>query len=169
MQNQNQLNAVCGLFPVLRKVIGAQAGSFLGVSWVREVKTRKGVDSIVTKSVRTVVRTGISYDSREVVQTARANGDAPSENAGLPWGNWLSFPYVISHVRKGDTAVNYYVRLYPVRDASGNARACKVVYRENGKRIDSQRARELCLASEFSDSRPTDCYTLSLANLKRVL
>jgi len=153
--------ALCGMFPLLRKVF-ARAGHFVSVLWVRPMKTRKGIDAIVTKEVRTTVRVGLAYDNRASVQTARASGELPSANAGLPWGQWEVFPYVISH--NG----GFYVRLYPVLRSDGSPRRCKVVYRENGQRITRERAQALCLASEFSETSDVTCYTLRAQTLQRV-
>lgn len=143
------------------KILNAN-GQFLGALWTRPMKTRKGVNAIVTKTVRTVVTAGITYDNREVVKEARANGDAPATNAGLPWGVWENFPHTITH--KGAR----YVRLYPVRNADGSPRACKVVYRVNGKSASRDEVATLCPSSEFSSGSATECYTLNEANLRSV-
>ncbi len=137
-------------------------GNFVGVSWHRTMKTRKGVAANVTKSVRTTVQVGVNYENRAAVQDARENGTAPATNAGLPWGEWEQFPYVISHKGKR------YVRLYPVRDGAGNPRACKVVYKVDGKTVTRAEVEALCLAGEFSSGSPTECYTLAVENLRAV-
>ncbi|RMD51067.1 hypothetical protein D6827_02940 [Candidatus Parcubacteria bacterium] len=61
----------------------------------------------VKKHVHGVFRAGVNYDNKASVQEKRENGELPAENAGLPWGEWLKPPYLVSH--KG----NIYVRLYP--------------------------------------------------------
>lgn len=137
-------------------------GNFVGVSWNRPMKTRKGITDVVTKSVRTTVQVGVNYENREVVKEARADGTAPSENAGLPWGAWEVFPYVIAHNGK------FYVRLYPVRNADGSPRSCKVVYKVNGETADRKTVESLCPSSEFSSGSPTECYTLAIDNLRAV-
>jgi hypothetical protein len=147
--------------PLADRLLGLK-GNFVGVSWHRQMKTRKGVAATVTKSVRTVVQVGVNYENRAVVQDARANGDAPETNAGLPWGEWEQFPYVIRHKEKR------YVRLYPVRDGEGKPRACKVVYRVNGRAATRSEVEALCLAGEFSSGAPTECYTLAVDNLRAV-
>lgn len=157
------MNAILNSIPasiraMLAIVLGARAGAFIGFLWERPVKTRKGVSGIVTKRVRTVARCGINHDNRAAVQEARANGDAPAVNAGLPWGEWLMFPYFIGH--KGGT----YLRLEPAI----NTRPMRVEYFHNGKRITRNDAMELCLASEFREASDFGCFTLNVANLKRV-
>lgn len=161
MENNDKVAALCGLYPVLKRVF-ARTGQFVSVLWQRPLKTRKGIDCVVTKEVRGTVRVGLSYDSRGAVQDARETGQLPSANAGLPWGNWLVFPYVIEH--KGA----HYVRLYPVAKADGSPRALKVRYRVNGRSVDRETAQSLCLASEFSKvDSDVGCMSLRATSLKR--
>lgn len=157
-----QLAALSAVYPPLRKIVDRQSGAFVSCLWVRTLKTRKDVSAVVTKEVRTTVRAGLSYDNRASVQSARESGELPERNAGLPWGEWLAFPYVIAH--KGV----HYVRLYPVLRPDGSARSCKVIYRCNGERISREQAQALCLASEFGETTDVTCYTLRLSALRRV-
>ncbi len=151
------LAALCQSLPLLGRIL-AKRGQFTGCLWVRTLKTRKGVTVTVTKETRATVRVGLDYDSRAKVQDARADGELPAVNAGLPWGQWLAFPYVIAH--KG----NHYVRLYPVE-----GRYPKVIYRVNGQTVSKAEAETLCLASEFGEVRADiGCFTLGLHNLVRV-
>lgn len=162
MQNQiATLENVQREFPLLARIM-ARKGQFVSVLWFRQLKARKGMDSIVTKEVRTTVRAGLDYDKRDAVQSARETGELPAVNSGLPWGEWLVFPYVIAH--RGA----FYVRLYPVLRADGSPRKCKVIYRENGRICSRERAQTVCLASEFSETSAVTCYTLRLENLVRV-
>lgn len=144
-----------------QKLLGSN-GQFVGCLWQRPMKVRAGVAAKVTKTVMTVVQVGVNYENREVVKEARANGDAPAKNAGLPWGEWENFPYTITH--KGER----YVRLYPVKDAQGNPRSCKVVYRINGVRATKAMVETLCPKSEFSSGGATECFTLNEKNLQQV-
>ncbi len=156
------LASACDAFPILKKLIPRADGRFVGVLWVRPLKTRKEFNgATVTKEVRTVVRAGINHEMREAVKEARESGDLPSVNNGLPWGQWSAFPLLITH--KGQT----YVRLYPVA-VNDVSRAPRVIYRENGVRITRERAQALCLASEFSETTEVTCYTLKAENLRRV-
>lgn len=147
--------------PLTQKLLNAK-GQFVGALWARPMKVRAGVAATVTKTVLTTVQVGVDYDNRQVVQEARANGDAPKVNAGLPWGVWENFPHTITH--KGER----YVRLYPVKDANGNPRACKTVYRINGVRATKAQVEALCPKSEFSSGGATECYTLNEKNLRSV-
>lgn len=142
---------------LIRRALG-RAGQFTGFLWVRPMKTRKGITALVTKSVRCVGRVGVTYDNRAAVQDARASGELPSENAGLPWGQWLVHPYLITHNGK------LYLRLYPVP-----GRRPRVIYRIDGRLASRAEVEALCLASEFKEVREDiGCMTLSVDNLRLV-
>ena len=81
-------------------------GQNVRVKWVRPVKVKKG-QTVYFKETSGKFAAGIDYENMVKVQQGRDNGELPSENAGLPWGHWMDFPYLIGH--KGKT----YVRLYP--------------------------------------------------------
>ena len=157
---QLKLNSIV-MNHLTQKLLAAN-GQFVGALWARPMKTRKGIPASVTKTVRTTVQVGVDYDNRQVVQDARASGEAPKVNAGLPWGVWENFPYTITH--KGER----YVRLYPVKDGEGKPRACKVVYRINGVRATKAQVEAICPKSEFSSGGGTECYTLNENNLQQI-
>jgi hypothetical protein len=87
-------------------------GSNIVLEWVRDMDTRKGVEVPFSKSVRMIGRIGINYDNMAAVQDKRENGELPAENAGLPWGKWSEYPWLIEHKDK------HYVRLYNGTSAS---------------------------------------------------
>lgn len=157
-QSVTQLFAkVFALFPALALLLTVKGG-FVGMSWLRPMKTRKGIVSSVSKQVSCVGRVGINHENRAAVQAARESGELPSTNQGLPWGVWAFFPYFITH--NG----NLYVRLYPVEGSKPD-----VVYFANGQPISKGEAILLCLASEFSEVKADiGCMTLNIANLKQV-
>lgn len=134
----------------------SRKGQFAGFLWNRPLKTRKEFSHLsITKSVRCVAQVGVDYDNRASVQAARESGELPSENAGLPWGQWKVFPYVITH--KG----NDYLRIYPVAN-----RVPRVVYRCNGAMVSREFAESVCLASEFRETTaPHTCFTVNAANV----
>lgn len=140
---------------ILNRAMGRK-GQFVGLLWVRPMAVRKGIESVVTKEVRTVARVGIEYDNQAAVIEGRASGDLPPENAGLPWGKWLHYPYLIEH--KG----NLYFRLYPV-----NGTKAKTVYRLNGQIARREEIEGLCLAKEFYE-KESACFTLNLSHLRRM-
>lgn len=146
------------VFPSLIRYALSKTGQFTGFLWVRPVKTRKGVSAVITKTVRCVGRVGLSYDNRAAVQDARASGELPAVNAGLPWGEWLVFPTLIQH--KG----NIYVRVYPVP-----GRAPKVIYKMDGRIVKKSDIVSLCLASEFGEvNESIGCMTLKADALRVV-
>lgn len=150
-------DSITSLPSLIRRVL-SKAGQFTGFLWVRPMKTRKGVSSNIVKIVRCVGRVGLSYDNRAAVQEARASGELPATNAGLPWGKWLLFPYLIEN--KG----NLYVRIYPVP-----GRAPKVIYKMDGKIVKKSDIAHLCYASEFSEVREDiGCMTLGVSALRVV-
>lgn len=140
---------------VLNRALGRK-GRFIGVLWNRPLKTRKGIASMVTKEVRCVARIGIDYDAQATVQAGRESGELPAENAGLPWGKWAQFPYLIEHKD------SLYLRLYPVKTSHP-----KVIYRLNGQIARKEEIEQLCLASEFREYDGA-CITLNLNHLRRM-
>lgn len=155
----NQLLArVFALFPVLALLANVKGG-FVGLEWESTLKVRapfKG--TLVRKHVRCIGRVGIAHDNRAKVIEARANGDLPSVNQGLPWGEWLLAPWFITHKGK------LYVRVYPVEGTTPHS-----TYTANGKPIAKSEALLLCLASEFSKiDAAIGCFTVNAENLTSV-
>lgn len=138
-------------------VVSSHKGSNLKATWEKSLKTRKGIANKITKRTALVVRGGVDYDNIGLVQEKRENGELPSENAGLPWGQWVNFPYHIEH--KGTD----YARFYP---ASGIKFAPQVQYFLDGVETDKATIHPLCLASEFPvrDEEPL-CFTIKAENV----
>jgi hypothetical protein len=136
-------------------------GSNLSAIFGKQLKTRKGVDSIVEKVTRIVVSSGKTYDNQALVKEGREDGSLPAENAGLPWGQWVEFPYHITHK---DTD---YVRFY---SASGVAFDPKVEYYLDGVLTDKATIQPLCLASEFPNRQDAPlAMTVKCENVKAIL
>jgi hypothetical protein len=141
----------------ITSILSNNKGSNLRVVWNRPLKTRKGVDSKIEKITKIVARGGIDYDNIGIVQEKRENGELPSENAGLPWGQWANFPYHIEH--KGTD----YARFYP---ASGINFTPQVQYLLDGVETDKATIQPLCLASEFPVEKETPlCFTVKAENV----
>ena len=99
-------------------------GQFVSMTTSRPAKVLKGREPI-TKVSTFVCRVGCDYDNLRSVQDKREAGELPAVNAGLPWGEWLAFPYIIRH--KGQ----HYFRCTSV---TGNANCVpKVVWMRDGK------------------------------------
>lgn len=138
-----------------------QSGAFYKVQWTRDCKVRKSAGPIrVFKNVLAYVKTGLNYDNIASVQAKRDAGELPSENAGLPWGQWFDFPRVIEH--KGE----YYLRLYPANEFGPMKRNFFILENSKMRDIDWVEAEKYLLASEFADSeKQIDCFTVKLSNL----
>ena len=157
------MNATVSL-PAVANRLANLKGQFVGLSWKRDLKTYKGESRSVTKSVRSVVMVGASYDNRAVVQAAREDGTLPAENQGLNGKERVHFPTLLRSLKTG----KLYLRAYPVRDEAGKPRSCKSIYRVNGARVSRDEAKTICLASEFSKGSPLECYDIALDNLTAV-
>ncbi len=136
----------------ITEIIKGHKGQNLRAVWIRPMKTRKGVLNVVEKMTTAVIRGGVNYDNITRVIEGREDGTLPAENAGLKWGEWVEFPFHITH-KGGD-----YVRLYP---ASGLDFVPTVTYFIDGVEVSKEEVEALCLASEFrkTDDKPL-CFTL---------
>ena len=133
----------------------SRKGQFSHAAWSRPCKTRKGSPEIIKTTVATV-RAGINYDNLSKVKEKRENGDLPAENAGLPWGEWFTFPYLITHKD------NLYVKLYP----SGGETSAKVEYMMDGMPATYEQVEPYLLASEKrKETSELDCFTVKLESL----
>lgn len=144
----------------IKGILKAKKGANLSVVFDRQLKTRKGIAEKVTKVTRIVARGGVDYDNLSVVKEKRENGELPSENAGLPWGEWVEFPL---HIRHKDVD---YARFYP---ASGIGFKPQVTYYLDGVEVSKEQVQTLCLASEFPkrDEEPL-CFTIKAHNVAMI-
>ena len=122
----------------------------------RDAKMRKGRPAIQKES-RFQCRIGVNYDNIETVQIKREVGILPEENAGLPWGEWLVFPYVIGH--KG----NHYFRCTVLN----NGYIPRTRWLRDGVEITKEEAQVDCLASEFSE-KDNDVFTVKVESILEV-
>lgn len=116
-------------------------GQIVTVRTARPVKMKKGQPEVI-KTSEFQCRVGVTYDNIAAVKEARANGDLPAENAGLPWGEWIEFPYTIGH--KGET----YVRCTLLNN---NFRRAPVFTLADGTVVDKEVVKAGALASEFKE------------------
>ena len=143
--------------PNLLKTFLDKTGQICSVVWRRSCKVRANCPFAIEKEVCATVRAGLNYDNQAVVKEKRETGELPAKNAGLSWGEWLIFPYVISH--KGQN----YFRFYPFPGG-------KVVtqYFRDGERVNFEQVEQYLLASEKQD-KSGDCFVVnesSIVNLK---
>lgn len=149
------------------QTIETRKGQNITAVWGKPLKTRKGVNDVVEKITTIIVRGGIEYDNTKVVQEGRENGSLPSENAGLPWGEWVQYPYHIAHKDQD------YCRFYSasgVDISTGGDFIPKTEYYLNGELTTKDAVQTLCLASEFrtNEEKPL-CYTIKADNVKALL
>lgn len=131
-------------------------GQFLPLKWKRKVPTSsKYKDIVLEKETSAIIRTGITYDNISNVKEKRENGELPAENAGLPWGAWKHFPYVIENKGKE------YARLYP-----DPLERSKVTWYVNGTPINPEIALNYLTPSdkkkECSDEK--ECFVVEMKN-----
>ena len=86
-------------------------GTFVSMETERAGKVyAKHKNLNITKTQSMVVRLGVDYENLGQTAKNRASGASPEENAGLPWGEWEMFPFLIGHKGK------QYVRVYANKD-----------------------------------------------------
>ena len=143
-------------------------GQNVRVKWVRPVKVKKG-QTVFFKETSGKFSAGIDYENMAKVEEGRDNGDLPSENAGLPWGHWINFPYIIGH--KGKT----YVRLYPPsenRSIKENVKKSIPKVRfltADGVEVSPEVVKAVALASEFPKEKTEAlCFTIDADNIVEI-
>ena len=132
----------------------SRKGQIVTMTTERDCKVRKGQDP-VRKLSTFQCRVGVNYDNIKTVKEGRADGTKPAENAGLPWGEWALFPYVIAH--KGE----YYIRCTTLN----NAHRVAPVYTQLGAVITRDAAQLACLASEFKDGDASEVFNIKVSSL----
>lgn len=139
-----------------RYMDAVQAGQFVRVTTVKELKVRKKHHGVtIVKQSEFVARPGIQYDNMASVGEKRESGELPSENQGLPWGEWEVYPYAIQH--KG----NRYLRF---ATAQGSKRTAPIYYL-NGEVASREEVEPYCLASEFKAKSGDDVFNIKEENI----
>lgn len=143
---QNELNKI-------------KKGTFVDMSWGKQLKTRKGVADIITKESNGNVRLGIEYDNKKSVIEKRESGEIPAENQGLKGMEWLQFPYLL----QGKNSIH--LRVYPTNNNPIHAK-----YYKNGVEISRDEAKEYCLKSEIPDRNGElpECLNIKIENIKTI-
>jgi len=96
-----------------------------------------------------VARLGVNYDNLKQTNEKRDNGELPEENAGLPWGEWDIYPFLIKHNNAE------YIRMY------ANKAQIKNKFFLNGAEVKKADIEQYLLASE--KSKPTEDSVLTLS------
>lgn len=140
---------------MMLELLMSRKGQIVTVKTQRPVKMKKGQPEVI-KTSEFQCRVGVDYDNISVVKEARENGDLPAENAGLPWGEWIEFPYTIGH--KGET----YIRCTM---ANSKFRREPVFTLIDGSVIDKAKVKLGALASEFKEGVEKVVFNIKLSSL----
>jgi len=131
-------------------------GQFVRVVWKSDVKPAAiHKDKVLEKRTSAVVRSGVNFANLSAVKEGIAN-DERGEVQELPWGQWLSFPYVIEHK---DTL---YLRMYPSDTKS------TTVYYVNGETVDKSDFIALLTPSEskkITEGVAPPCFNVKRDNI----
>ena len=133
----------------------SRKGQIVSLHTVRDMKVRKG-QAPIQKESWFLTRIGVNYDNIQNVKDKREDGRLPQENQGLPWGQWVEFPYVIEH--KGEL----YVRCSKLRNENAPG---KVKFFRNGSEISREEAVAACLASEFARNDDGDVFNIKASSI----
>ena len=133
----------------------AKKGQYVTFKTERTMKVRKG-QSPITKISEFVARVGVTYDNMKAVKQKRSDGTLPEENQGLPWGKWVTFPYVIEHKDA------LYLRCSATQNKEQTG---KVHYFRNGEEISRDEAQSACLASEFAPKSDGDVFNIKVDSI----
>ena len=136
----------------------SKKGQICSLEMEKKVKMKKGFTGEVTKRTKMTVRAGVNYDNINAVKDGRESGELPAENAGLPWGQWKVFPYVIEHNGKD------YFRFSKLNGGKINQE-----FFLDGKPIEKSEIQEFALASEFKNSGDFEVFTVSEENVKDLI
>ena len=127
-------------------------GQIVAIKTQRECKIRKGAKQVSKESVYTC-RLGINYDNMKAVKAKRETGELPAQNAGLPWGKWAAFPYLIEHKDQ----------LYLRCAVKGEA---KYTYFLDDVVVSEEEAKIHCLAFEFKPKK--DVFTIKVGTITEI-
>lgn len=139
------------------KTLLARKGQIATFTTSRPLKVRKN-ETPITKISTFQCRVGVDYDNIKAVQEKRAEGELPAENAGLPWGQWVNFPYVIEHK---DT---FYFRCTRIR----NNFIPKTTFMRDGVEITRAQAQAAALASEFKADDGNEVFNVKVDSIQAV-
>lgn len=135
-------------------------GTFVNITITRPAKVKKSVESAIEKHSEYIgARLGIDYDNLAQTKTLREDGSIPKENAGLVWGEWLNFPYLIQH--KGQIYLRVYAEISKI----------KTTWIENGEEVSKNNIADKLLSSE-KNTRVNDnkfaTLTIKVSNIQEI-
>lgn len=134
----------------------SRKGQIATITTERTVKVKKGMPEVLKKS-KFQCRIGVTYDNIAAVKEKRESGELPTENQGLPWGEWIEFPYIIGHKNE------IFVRCTTINSSNN----WPVVYISNGVEIPVEEVKKMAYASEFSEKK-RDVFNIRVISLVEV-
>jgi hypothetical protein len=133
-------------------------GQFVKAIWKSEptpAASHKKAGVLLEKKTSAVCRAGINFANLSSVKIDIEEGER-GEVQELPWGQWLSFPYVIEHKD------SLYIRLYP-SDTKSNT-----IYYVNGEVVNKETFASYLTPSDakklFEGDKP-ECFTVKRDNI----
>lgn len=139
---------------IMEQIRKAGKGQFAGMTWQKDLPTRKGVQHKVSKVSQAVVRFGVEYENLKSTKEGREDGTLPEQNTGLPWGQWKQYPYIIEN--KG----NEYLRC-----TLGANNKIKTSYFIDGNPATKEEVQVICLKSAFSSGAPQSVMNINVENI----
>lgn len=142
---------------ILERILKAK-GNFVKAIWKSNsspAAAHKKAGVVLEKHTSAVCRAGINFANLSSVQIGIEEGTR-GEAQPLPWGEWKSFPYIITHK---DTE---YVRLYPTDSR------CETIYFVNGEKVDKDTFKSYLTPSEankLSSGEKPECFTVKRENI----
>ena len=123
----------------------------------RPVKMKKGYAPAIKRST-VQVRLGVNYDNIAKVQDKRESGELPSENAGLPYGEWVIPNLLLAHNGKR------YLRCATIKSTM----KVQPKYYRNGIEVSPEVLKPEALASEFVERDELDVFNINIDNIKAI-
>lgn len=142
---------------IIARILNSK-GQFVKAVWKSNpspAAAHKKAGVLLEKHTSAVCRAGINFANLSSVQQGIAEGTR-GEIQELPWGEWKSFPYIITHKDAE------YVRLYPTDTR------CETIYFVNGEKVDKNTFTSYLTPSEaakLSSGEKPECFTIKRENI----
>lgn len=141
----------------IKNKLVSRKGQIVTIHTKRPMKVTKGQPTIEKESIFQC-RIGVTYDNIKAVQEKRESGELPEENQGLNGFVWEGDSNVILKSIKSE-------ELY-VRCTKMKSNVAKTKYLMNGKEVDKDLIKPMCLAAEFPKTeRDNDVFNIKLESI----
>lgn len=123
-----------------KKIVDSlKKGTIRTVTYTKPLKTRKGIEDVVTKTTTMQVRLGVKYNNMKAVKAAKAEGKLNHDNYKLEdTYEWLDDNFI-----KNKKTGNVQLRM-----AYANGNKTITEYKKNGVVVEKVDIEPLCLKSE---------------------